>query len=101
MMKRTNAAAAALLLLWAGQGQVQAANIYATELGNNEIVLVNTVTNAITPVAAASGPDSLIFTPAGNILYTNVFAGGISLYNVSTSTTTALANGLNIPQDLT
>jgi PEP-CTERM motif len=75
--------------------------IYATELTNNggALVSVNTTTNAITVVdAGASGPDSLIFS-GSNILFTNVFAGDVSLFNGTTNT--ILQTGLSIPQDLT
>jgi len=99
---RSHALVACLALSWAGSAQLaQAAplpagvTIDATELTNNEIVSVtgSTVTN----VTSANGPDSLIFA-AGGIAITNVFAGDVSFYNGST--TTVLATGLNIPQDI-
>ncbi len=107
--KRALASVAAVVLALAGwQAQAQGGTlppgvtIYATEVGvsNNEIVKV--VGSTVTPVTAAANPDSLIFTPSGNI----VFTGNVSVPNMGTinvyngSTTTVLATGLNSPQDI-
>jgi len=61
-------------------------------------VQVDTSTNTITTITPANGPDSLIFAPNGNIIYSSVFAGTISAWNGVSNV--VLAVGLSSPQDL-
>jgi hypothetical protein len=85
-----------------GAGRADAVPVlYATSLEGQQIVKVDVGTSAVTPVFTTVGqPDSMIFTPDGNIVYSSISNGQIRLYNVTTKTDTPLASGLGAQQDL-
>jgi DNA-binding beta-propeller fold protein YncE len=76
--------------------------LYATSLEGQTIDRVDLGTNSVTPVVNPTfgQPDSLIFAPGGNIVYSSISAGTIQLFNVTTHTDMTLASGLAAPQDL-
>jgi DNA-binding beta-propeller fold protein YncE len=94
--------ALALALLLAGTGRASAGELlFVTSLSGQQILTADTGTNVVTPVFSTVGqPDSLIFDPAGNIIYTNLGAGQVRLFNVTTHTDTLIAGGFNDPADL-
>jgi PEP-CTERM motif len=106
-MRRLVLAVGMVVGLALNQGQVLAGplppgvTIYATELTNGGGEIVSVTGSTITPIVSVPGPDSLIFANGG-IAFTNVFAGEVSFYNKTTpgGTTTVLATGLSIPQDI-
>src|SRR6516164_6964021 len=49
----------------------------------------------------AQNPDSFVFTPDGNIVYTALDVGQVRLLNTKTLKDTLLASGFNTPLDLT
>ena len=89
-----------LIALLGFQVPASADIVYATTLGNNSIVQVNTSTNSVTPFASASSPDSMIFLNSNTALYTNYFGGQLESLNLTTKVSTPLVSGLNRPVDL-
>jgi DNA-binding beta-propeller fold protein YncE len=103
-MKHFTAMAATLALFLGTAAQARAAILYATSQasGNPSIWLVDTTANTSSLLYhLAQNPDSLVFTPDGNILYTALNVGQVRLFNTKTHADTLVASGLNTPLDLT
>jgi sugar lactone lactonase YvrE len=82
----------------AGQDTV----VYATDFTNRRIWSVDITTGVNTLVTTTPvGPDSLIFAPNGNILYSaRTPTGSLGSYDITAHTNTILVSGLGIPGDL-
>jgi DNA-binding beta-propeller fold protein YncE len=103
-MKRLAVIAATLAFLLGGAARARAEMLYATsQLSSNpSIWLVDTTANTSSLLFhLARNPDSFVFTPDGNILYTALNAGQVRLFNTTTHADTLVASGLNTPLDLT
>ena len=103
-MKHFTAMAATLALFLGGAAQAQAAFLYATSQLRSKpsIWLVNTTANTSSLLFnLAQNPDSFVFTPDGNIVYTALDVGQVRLLNTKTLKDTLLASGFNTPLDLT
>jgi sugar lactone lactonase YvrE len=82
-------------------GQAVAETLFASAFSAQEIVSVDTNTNAVTPIATTPGnPDSLIFDPAGNIIYTDEKFEALREVNLTTHSDTVLSSNFGVPADL-
>lgn len=92
----------ALFIGWLVVGRAQATILYATENdGYSEIAQVNTVTNTVaTYLNTIAPPDSLIFDPSGDAIYSTVTTGQVIKYDPNTMVSTPLANGLTNAADM-
>lgn len=103
-MKYVTLVLATLVLLLGGVGQAKAAFLYATSQSssNPSFWLVDTTANTSSLLFhLAQIPDSLVFTPDGNIIYTALDVGQVRRFNTKTHTDTLVASGFNTPLDLT
>ncbi len=75
---------------------------FATNEPGGQIVRVDTSTNTVTTVLSVSAnPDSLIFSPSGDIVFTEIAQGNLVDFNTSTHVITTIAAGFAQPRDLT
>jgi hypothetical protein len=78
--------------------------VYATDFDftNGRLWSVDITTGVNTLITTTpAGPDSLIFAPNGNILYSaRTATGGLGYYDITAHTNTILVSGLGIPGDL-
>jgi sugar lactone lactonase YvrE len=78
-----------------------AETLYATSINTGQIYSVDTVTHTVLPIFNAGvSLDSLIFDPAGRIVYSELNNGTVAAFNPTTNTTVTLATGLATPIDL-
>jgi DNA-binding beta-propeller fold protein YncE len=83
-------------------GSARAATLDFTNISAGKLQQVDTVTKAITTLGTVGGsPDSLIFDPAGRLIWTDLFAGTVNAFDLGTKKNTVLASGLgSFLQDL-
>ena len=102
-MKCLTGIAATLALLLGGAAQVRAEILYATsQLGSHiGIYKVDTTANTASPLfSTQQAPDSIVFTPNGNILFSALDVGQVRLFNPTTHADTLVASRLGVPLDL-
>ncbi len=91
---------AVLAFAFAPQAAAQDTVLYATDFTNSRIWAVDITSRKNTIVTATTGqPDSLIFAPNGDIIYTTTLTG--SLWRWDGTNNTLLSSLLNTPGDLT
>jgi streptogramin lyase len=85
------AAVLALVAALAACRPAAAATVFATSISTGIIYSDDTVTHVVTPVLnTGNGLDSLFFDPSGRIIYDELNAGTVMVYNPTTATNTTL-----------